>query len=433
MNEPMKFCMVTTFYPPYNFGGDGVFVHRLANELGRRGHSVDVVHCRDAYAALDPTGPRGVWPNHENVTVHALESRLGFLSPALTQQFGRPALKSRQLRRVLGSATHDVTHFHNVSLVGGPGVLSLGSGIKLYTMHEYWLVCPTHVLFKNNREACVDPKCFACCLAHGRPPQLWRYTGLLERSLANVDAFLAPSQFAAQMHRERGLRLPIVHMPLFAPDPTPVPDAARAVLQRVGTNRPFFLYVGRLERLKGVERLVEAFRTYDAADLVVVGAGGAERNVAALAEGLPHVHILGALAYDHCQALYERALAAIVPSLCYETFGLVAVEAFSMRTPVIARDTGALREIITESGGGLLYTDDEGLVAAMERIRTDSQLRTDLARRGYDAYTRLWTRDRFIESYLALVDTLRARREEGRLVDTRTPEGRVRSSEAPRR
>jgi hypothetical protein len=44
--------MITTFYPPYNFGGDGIFVRQLSNELALRGHRVDVIHCIDAYRAL---------------------------------------------------------------------------------------------------------------------------------------------------------------------------------------------------------------------------------------------------------------------------------------------------------------------------------------------------------------------------------------------
>ena len=50
--NPLRFCMITTFYPPYNFGGDGIFVHRLSNELARRGHHVEVIHCIDAYHLL---------------------------------------------------------------------------------------------------------------------------------------------------------------------------------------------------------------------------------------------------------------------------------------------------------------------------------------------------------------------------------------------
>ena len=47
----LSFCMVTTFYPPHNFGGDGIYVHRLSNELARRGHRVTVVSAPDAHRA----------------------------------------------------------------------------------------------------------------------------------------------------------------------------------------------------------------------------------------------------------------------------------------------------------------------------------------------------------------------------------------------
>ena len=48
----LRFCMITTFYPPENFGGDGIFIHRLSNELARAGHQVDVVHCTDSFRAM---------------------------------------------------------------------------------------------------------------------------------------------------------------------------------------------------------------------------------------------------------------------------------------------------------------------------------------------------------------------------------------------
>src|SRR5947209_7940112 len=50
--RPLKFCMVTTFYPPYHFGGDAIGVQRLARGLVRRGHEVTVIHDVDAYNLL---------------------------------------------------------------------------------------------------------------------------------------------------------------------------------------------------------------------------------------------------------------------------------------------------------------------------------------------------------------------------------------------
>ena len=78
----LRFCMVTTFYPPYNFGGDGIFVQRLSRELADRGHHVEVVHCTDAYRALAPKGPEPIVADDPKVDVHRLASPLRFLSIA---------------------------------------------------------------------------------------------------------------------------------------------------------------------------------------------------------------------------------------------------------------------------------------------------------------------------------------------------------------
>ena len=58
--ERLSFCMVTTFYPPYHFGGDAIYAYRLSNALARRGHKVTVVHSADAYRALRRIRPRTV-------------------------------------------------------------------------------------------------------------------------------------------------------------------------------------------------------------------------------------------------------------------------------------------------------------------------------------------------------------------------------------
>src|SRR2546422_7493903 len=103
--------MTTPFSPPYNFGGDGVLVHRVSNELARRGHLVEVIHCTDAYrlAAAPPEEP---YRDHPGVTVHGLKSRWGRLSPLLTQQTGSPLLKGKRIRRILETG-FDVIHYHN--------------------------------------------------------------------------------------------------------------------------------------------------------------------------------------------------------------------------------------------------------------------------------------------------------------------------------
>ena len=86
----LRFCMVTTFYPPHNFGGDGIGVQRLSEALVRRGHHVTVIHDADAFNMLSPSAEPKAGPDAEGLTIHRLSNRLGSVSNLLTQQFGRP-------------------------------------------------------------------------------------------------------------------------------------------------------------------------------------------------------------------------------------------------------------------------------------------------------------------------------------------------------
>jgi glycosyltransferase involved in cell wall biosynthesis len=404
--------MVTTFYPPYFFGGDGMFIYRLSNALAERGHHVAVVHCIDAYRSVAPRGatPQGSsYPHHLNVTLHSLKSRAGILSPLITQQTGLPGLKASRLRQILDEGQFDVINYHNMSLMG-PAALSYGSGIKLYTMHEHWLVCPMHVLWKFNRVACDHKHCFACTLHGKRPPQLWRYTGFLDSMLEHIDAFIAVSRFSRQKHLDMGLSVsaPIEHIPYFVPWPDHAPEPTGDA----GTShpRPYFLFVGRLEKLKGVQVLIDAFKHYRNADLLIVGDGSYEAEVRAQAQGLGHVRFLGRMPYEQLQALFRDAIALLVPSVGYETLGIVILEALVQRTPVIVHNLGALPEIVEQSGGGLIYNNESELLEALETLRLDAGLRRDLGERGQRACFKYWTPEAHLPQYLGLVERIAAQK-----------------------
>src|SRR6266480_4894837 len=75
MARRLHFCMVTTFYPPFHFGGDALNVYRLSQALAERGHRVDVVHSIDAYRLHHAADPEIPFEHHANVTVHPLKTR----------------------------------------------------------------------------------------------------------------------------------------------------------------------------------------------------------------------------------------------------------------------------------------------------------------------------------------------------------------------
>ncbi len=321
----------------------------------------------------------------------------------MTYVAGTPGLKARQLKRILAPGRFDVVHFHLVTLVGGPGVLRYGDGIKLYTTHDHWLVCPMYDLWRYNRELCDRQECLRCTLSFRRPPQLWRYTRW-RRHLANVDLFLAPSRSTIEQHRAARLPLPDAASALL---PAAHGESAEPAPDRPGPARPYFLFVGRLVKLKGVQTLIEAFRRYDSADLLIAGDGVYGDELRRQARGLEHVRFLGRVHPRDLRALNADAVAVLVPSLAYETFGLIGLEAFAQRTPVIAHGHGAVRELVEESGGGLTYSSIDELIAALGRMQGDPELRRELGERGYGAYQRLWTAGPHLERYFAAIDEAR--------------------------
>src|SRR4051794_39158013 len=139
--------MLTTFFGPDSFGGDAAFVDRLSRALARRGHDVHVVYCRDAFRLLRGSQPPRPYEAPPGVTIHPLSSPAGVLSPLATHQTGRPFFKLGPIRKLLRAIRPDVLHFHNLSLIGGPGLLALDApgAVKLMTAHEHWLVCPLSV------------------------------------------------------------------------------------------------------------------------------------------------------------------------------------------------------------------------------------------------------------------------------------------------
>jgi glycosyltransferase involved in cell wall biosynthesis len=336
------------------------------------------------------------------VILERLHSPLGPLSPVVTYVAGTPGLKARRLKRILMPGRFDVVHFHLVTLVGGPGVLRYGDGVKLYTTHDHWLVCPMYDLWRYNRELCDRRECLRCTLSFRRPPQLWRYTRW-QRHLANVDLFLSPSRSTIEQHRARGFPYPMRHLPYFLPSG----ESAEPAPRRPEPARPYFLFVGRLVKLKGVQTLIEAFRRYDSADLLIAGDGVYADELRRQAEGLEHVKFLGRVHPRELLALNADAQAVLVPSLSYETFGLIALEAFAQRTPVIVHDHGAVGEVVEESGGGLGYRSVDELVAGLARVQSDPELRSELGERGYEAYQRLWSAEPHVERYFAAIQEAR--------------------------
>jgi glycosyltransferase involved in cell wall biosynthesis len=141
----------------------------------------------------------------------------------------------------------------------------------------------------------------------------------------------------------------------------------------------FFLFVGDIERYKGVRVLLDAYASLrDPPPLVLIGKLGPD-TPARFPAG---VRVLVDWPNDLVQEAWRRCLAAVVPSVWPEPFGLVATEAMAAGRPVVASRIGGIPDIVTDGVSGILVrpADPRSLAGALRSVASDDELEGRLAR-----------------------------------------------------
>lgn len=220
-----------------------------------------------------------------------------------------------------------------------------------------------------------------------------RADGLLHGSRAEQDLMLRRFPAAAAKPQV------VIGLPIEVDAPCD-PVTARDALG-LG-DEPYVVYLGRLDRGKGVHDLVArfgAYRSRTGRGRLVLGGPVIERP-----PSTPGVEVLGPVPEEHKYGLLAGADLLVNPSP-NESFSIVVPEAFLVGTPVLVNGwCGPLREHCENSGGGLWYTGEADFEVALERLLGDASLRERLAAAGA-AYARSmfsWTSVR--TRYEALLD-----------------------------
>lgn len=400
----MRFAHLTTFFGATSFGGDAVYVDRLARSLLERGHDVDVFHCPASFRLLAgrKTAARPYVPPPA-LGLHEIPCPGGPLTPAWTHQTGRMGPRGRWLERRLREGEYDVVHLHNVSLIGAGGLIELAGSlpcVAVMTAHDHWLTCPLSTRFDRVSGTC-EQTCAGvrCSLRGARPPQLWRRRGRTVACTQSLDAVIAPTHHLARLLRSQGIDARV--LPHFLDEDWP---GGRSGVERPRCPRPYVAAAGRLVEEKGFAQLVDLLRALGGVDLVIAGEGPQLASLREAAARVPGVHFAGSLSAPSLAELFAGARAVVCPSLWWEPFGLVALEAAAVGTPVIARRVGGLTEVV-EALGGYVCRDDGELAEAIRTLAASRSASEALGRQARTALRTSFTPEAHLAEYGRILGT----------------------------
>ena len=306
----------------------------------------------------------------DNESIVGLTAKVGAAASSFYSQGSKARVDS-----TLNSFRPDVLHVHNFLPTLSPSVFFAAAEANVpvvQTLHNYRMVCANAQLFREGKvcELCVEKQSFlpgvqhACYRGSSFGSAVVGGTMALHASLGTwdkrVSRYIALTEFAAR--KLGAFRVPIQKIrikPNFVPDGG-LGDGAGG----------YALFVGRLSPEKGLETILEADRI-DQLPMPVYLVGDGPMRLAveqASAREGSRLVFLGPKSEAEVRTAMKAAAVLLVPSLWYEGFPMVMVEALSLGLPVIAARIGSLPEIIEDGVCGLLFEPANGPALA-EAIR----------------------------------------------------------------
>ena len=301
--------------------------------------------------------PRSVRYHPPNIYFYSDDRRHGYLS-RLAWHFldifnGGSA---QTFGRILALERPDVVHTHNLMGLGFliPALLRRRKVRHVHTVHDVQLLHPSGLLSPNGRVGAAE-----------RIPQAV-YIALMRSLFGSPETVIFPSEFLRDEHVRRGFfrgsRIEVVRNP--APE---VSLAARAV-----PSAPSFLFVGQLERHKGIDLLLSAWSRWDdkgSATLEIAGDGTLAEELRRRVGTMDGVRLLGKLDHEAVLEALARSAYLIFPSIVIENAPAAIMESLSRGTPVVAASVGGVPEIVIEGDTGFLFSpgDEAACLAALRR------------------------------------------------------------------
>jgi len=371
----MKIGIISNLYPPYQRGGAEYVVVRTVEALLDRQQDVFVItgkpfkqrgpldRDRNAVERVYRFSPRNFYftmndhkfPWFIRLVWHIIDTVFSF--------------EKAEIEKVLFREKPDVVLTHNMKGLGlrVPQVVQSMKTPHIHIMHDLQLIYPSGLLIWGREQFSWMFK-----------PAYTMYRFFTRRAIGKPDLVIFPSKYLMDMYKE--FRFFKNTKTIVMPNPAPAFDIEPRSERLEGPMR--ILFVGQLERHKGIKLLIKAFKKLEFKALLNVAGEGVERKyLEQQAKANKPITDLGYVSVEQLIDCLKSADVLVVPSLCYENSPTVIYEALSAGLPVIAADIGGVGELLEDGVNGYLFKpgDVDDLAA---KLCLMNQKKEDFIRRG---------------------------------------------------
>ncbi len=259
---------------------------------------------------------------------------------------------------------------------------------SVQVLHDFRFLCPNGWFYVNGQ---ICERCKHGNYAHGVLRRCYRDSYVqsaaaaavmaanrMAGGLKKINAYICVSEFLKRHFLDAGVPDDKLFVkPNFL-------DASKIVPNFVPGK--YALYLGRLSHEKGIRTLLDAFERVPGVPLKIVGTGPCEAEVRTRLSqtNLSHVEFVGFKSGEEKWELLRNSSLVIVPSVWYEAFGQVVLEAYAAGKPVIASRIGALQELVDHNRTGLLFAPGvaEELAASVRFLARNPEQAQRFGRNG---------------------------------------------------
>ena len=290
----------------------------------------------------------------------------------------------RKMKQLIEDEKPDLVYIIQMHNKISPSILDAAQEMKVPVVHrisDFQYMCP-NALFYNDRtgvcEECLNGNRIACI------KNRWLHD--IMKVHKRINAFVVPSEFTYEKLHEYGIPYEkLNHIPTFF--------NIKEVNPQVKYD-PYVLYVGRLEKQKGLMTLIKAFRNSDF-NLKIIGFSndGYEEELKNHAIGCKNIEFLGKMTFDEITPFLKSCLCTIVPSEWYDNFPNSLIESYAFKKPVVATDFGSLKYMVREGETGLKfkYKDTKDLMFKVQYMFEHLERTKEMGEKGFKLIEELYS------------------------------------------